>query len=88
MRSKLQRPPNRLMEADIRMIDLMKMNAEGAEASGLRSSVGSWLRSVRVLVLGEHRPEIVAVAVPVLQNKGFAIHWQRSVWRHFNSENF
>lgn len=75
-----------MREQGMSVVDVLKMDIEGAEDSVIMSGVGGWLSRVRLLLLETHGGEIEKRLIPMLDKCGFDVRRHRNVWYCFNRE--
>lgn len=72
--------PSILESLDLEMIDILKMDIEGAEYEVLASGAQSWMRRVEWILLETHGSAGTVETLKVVKNAGFACHLYRNVW--------
>lgn len=72
--------PSLMHRFNLRTIDLLKLDIEGAEATVIPSGVGQWLRTVKMILVEIHGSDIERAILPLLAAEAFACHQRRSVW--------
>src|SRR5262245_60160086 len=72
--------PSLMRRFNLRTIDLLKLDIEGAEATVIQSGAGGWLRAVKMILVEIHGPDIERAILPLLSAEGFACHRYRSLW--------
>jgi len=65
---------------NLKFIDLLKLDIEGAEAQVVPSGVDSWLNKIGMLLLETHGCSIEKTLMPILVKAGFSCERFRNVW--------
>lgn len=65
---------------DLKFIDLLKLDIEGAESRVVPAGVGGWINKVGTICLETHGSEIAKALIPLLTSAGFYCARFRNVW--------
>ena len=72
--------PSLMSKFNLKFIDLLKLDIEGAESQIVPAGVGGWLNKVGTLCLETHGNEIEKLLIPILTGTGFSCRRFRNVW--------